>query len=286
MNRTLLPFFSLIRVSGGDAAAFLHGQLSNHIEGLAVGQACYATYNTPKGRVSANMIVLRREADFLLITAADVAENLIKRLRLFVLRAKAVFEPLPDWGVAAEWPDGLMPKPAAEPSLNFSAAFSDGLIRIALPHGGTWLAGPHESLPAYSETAEQAWQAHEILSGYPWIAAATANSSVAQMLNQHTIGGIHFKKGCYPGQEIIARAQYRGQVKRGLAVLESGQPLAAGSPVYAGDEEAGLIINSAPYKERAVHLAVIKHAAAARPLNAADCPLAVEHLFFATAIQE
>ena len=77
-----------------------------------------------------------------------------------------------------------------------------------------FLTGETAVLPAHDAAAENAWKLHEIRSGYPWISAATKESCVAQMLNQHTIGGVHFKKGCYPGQEIIARAQYRGQVKR------------------------------------------------------------------------
>ena len=76
MHTSALPFFGLIRVSGEDRASFLHGQLSNHIEGLAEGEACYATYNTPKGRVIANMLVFNRGEDLLLLTAADLVEAL------------------------------------------------------------------------------------------------------------------------------------------------------------------------------------------------------------------
>ena len=219
MHTSALPFFGLIRVSGEDRASFLHGQLSNHIEGLAEGEACYATYNTPKGRVIANMLVFNCGEDLLLLTAADLVEALCKRLRMFVLRAKAVFEPLPGYGAAGRLNEGATALPAAEPHLSFPFAVSDGLIECTLPHGGTLLAGEKDKLPAYDAEAENAWQLHEIRSGYPWISEATKESCVAQMLNQHTIGGVHFKKGCYPGQEIIARAQYRGQVKRGLAVL-------------------------------------------------------------------
>ena len=100
MHTSALPFFGLIRVSGEDRTSFLHSQLSNHIEGLAEGEACYATYNTPKGRVIANMLVFNRGEDLLLLTAADLVEALCKRLRMFVLRAKAVFEPLPGYGAA------------------------------------------------------------------------------------------------------------------------------------------------------------------------------------------
>ena len=129
--------------------------------------------------------------------------------------------------------------------------------------------------------AENAWNLHEIRSGYPWISAATKETAVAQMLNQHIIGGVHFKKGCYPGQEIIARAQYRGQVKRGLAVLSGDSLEAAGVGVVSEDAEAGQIINTALTENGSLSLAVIKFSAAQSPLTDADGNvLKQEKLFF------
>ena len=198
--QTRLPFFGLVRASGDDAAAFLHNQLSNDIQNLAPGQACYATYNTPKGRVIANMLVLNRGDDLLLALSADLIEPLVKRLRMFVLRAKVVFEPLADFAVAAELPDNIAAAPAAAPALAFAAQVHGQVWQIALPHQGRLNIGPAADLPDYDAAAENAWVRHEIESGYPWICAATSETAVAQMLNQHIIGGVHFKKGCYPGQ--------------------------------------------------------------------------------------
>lgn len=281
--QTRLPFFGVVRVHGEDAAAFLHSQLSNDIQNLAAGQACYATYNTPKGRVIANMLVLNRGNDFLLVMAADLTEAVTKRLRMFVLRAKAVFEVLPDEAVAAQLNDNAAPLPAQTPSLAFSAEEENGIWHITLPHQGRISIGNVSALPEYDASAENAWNTHEIRSGYPWICAATSEAAVAQMLNQHTIGGVHFKKGCYPGQEIIARAQYRGQVKRGLAVLSSTTPEAAGITVRQSDEEAGIILNSALTAEGSINLAVIKHGAAQAALSDADGnPLHRQTLFFQT----
>ena len=281
MKSSLLPFFGVVRVSGDDRAAFLHNQLSNHIEALAEGQACYATYNTPKGRVIANMLVINRGEDLLLVMAADLIESTIKRLRMFVLRAKVVFEALPEFGVAGELADNHAPQPPAEPQLAFAALQNENICRISLPHGGILLVGEQSRLPAYDAAAEYAWQRHEIESGYPWIADASREAAVAQMLNQHTIGGVHFKKGCYPGQEIIARAQYRGQVKRGLAVLSADSLQAAGVPVQQNGEEAGIIINSVPTENGSLCLAVIKHAAARAELSDANGnPLQQQTLFF------
>ena len=279
--QTRLPFFGLVRASGDDAAAFLHNQLSNDIQNLAPGQACYATYNTPKGRVIANMLVLNRGDDLLLALSADLIEPLVKRLRMFVLRAKVVFEPLADFAVAAELPDNIAAAPAAAPALAFAAQAHGQVWQIALPHQGRLNIGPAADLPDYDAAAENAWVRHEIESGYPWICAATSETAVAQMLNQHIIGGVHFKKGCYPGQEIIARAQYRGQVKRGLAVLTATTPEAAGIAVQQGGEEAGVILNSALTPEGSINLAVIKFAAAKAALTDADGnALALQRVFF------
>ncbi len=110
---TQLPFFAIVKVSGDDRHDFLHNQFSNDINHLEKNYACYATYNTPKGRVIANLIAFNTGDDILLILAADVAEKVVKRLKMFVLRAKVQLELLPDWGVAATLPDNaptVLPK--------------------------------------------------------------------------------------------------------------------------------------------------------------------------------
>ena len=279
--QTRLPFFGVVRVSGEDRASFLHGQLSNDINHLNENTACYATYNTPKGRVLANMIVLNRGEDLLLIMAQDLTEAIVKRLRMFVLRAKVIFEPLPDFAVAGELDETASPSPAAEPALSFPAQADNGVYTIILPHSGRLKIGEAGLLPEYDAAAENAWNLHEIRSGYAWISTATKETAVAQMLNQHIIGGVHFKKGCYPGQEIIARAQYRGQVKRGLAVLRGDSLEAAGVTVQNGGEEAGQIINTALTDTGSLSLAVIKFSAAHADLTDADGnALKQETLFF------
>lgn len=284
MMKTLLPFFGVVRVSGEDRQTFLHGQLSNDINHLQTGQACYATYNTPKGRVIANMIVVNRGGDLLLIMAQDLLEATVKRLRMFVLRAKAVFEILEDYAVGAELETSAEPLAAQEPNLAFATQQdSDGICSIALPHGGILRIAPETALPPYDAAAESAWRLHEIRSGYPWICAATKETAVAQMLNQHIIGGVHFKKGCYPGQEIIARAQYRGQVKRGLAVLSGNSAVEAGTLLTADGEEAGIVLDSVQDSENFTALTVIKFSAAQKELTAPNGSIfKAVHPFFKT----
>ena len=277
-----LPFFGVAEVSGADAAEFLHSQLSNHILDLQPGEACFATYNSPRGRVLANMLVLRRADRFLLVMAADLLEATIKRLRMFVLRSKTVFHTDSAWQVYGQSGADTGADAAA---LKFVAEEGDnGLITLVLA-GGNRILLSSVPLPDADHPAE-AWQAAEILQGRPWISQLTVESCVAQMLNQHLLGGVHFKKGCYPGQEIIARAQYRGQVRRGMAVCRSAMPVAVGSKVEADGEEVGIVINSAAHDGAFVLLAVIKHGAAGKALQAGGQALQTLKLMFETEADE
>ena len=275
-----LPFFGVAEVSGADAAEFLHSQLSNHILDLQPGEACFATYNSPRGRVLANMLVLRRADRFLLVMAADLLDATIKRLRMFVLRSKTVLHTDRAWQVYGQSGADTGADAAA---LKFAAEEDDnGLITLVLAGGNRILLSTAPLPDADHPAAAEAWQAAEILQGRPWISQPTVESCVAQMLNQHLLGGVHFKKGCYPGQEIIARAQYRGQVRRGMAVCRSTQPVAVGSKVEADGEEVGIVINSAAYDGAVVLLAVIKHGAAGKALQAGGQALQTLKLLFET----
>lgn len=267
---SLLPYLGVLKVSGEDRASFLHNQLSNDISNLPASHACYATYNTPKGRVLANMLVLNTGEELWLIMSADLIDAIAKRLRMFVMRSKAVLENVSDsLGVASSLiptdEDYALP---AEPPLLLNAEFRNEVWHIALPHAGVLCVGELAALPVHNEKAELQWRSHEINHGYPWVRAANSETCVAQMLNQHLLGGVHFRKGCYPGQEIIARAQYRGQVKRGLVMYGSNQLVEPGEKLFddAG-EEVGVVINAIPQAMGSLILAVVKYAAADESLN-------------------
>lgn len=276
--RTLLPFFAVIRVSGDDRHGFLHNQLSNNINELKTKQACYATYNTPKGRVIANFLVYNAGEALYLAVAADLAEKLLKRLSMFVLRAHVKLDILSEWGVSGSLKEDAVPILPCEPQL---VLHCNDVGEIVLPHSGCLKIAPKTDLPNYCAEYELSWEKHEILSGYSWISAATSETCVAQMLNQHTIGGVHFRKGCYPGQEIIARAQYLGQVRRGLILARHNTVHTAGATVYnEHGEEVGIVINSAG----CLNLLVIKHNAVQSELrDVSGSIFTVQHLFFTPA---
>ena len=256
---SLLPYLGVLKVSGEDRASFLHNQLSNDISNLPASHACYATYSTPKGRVLANMLVLNTGEELWLIMSADLIDTITKRLRMFVMRSKAVLENVSDrLGVASSLiptdEDYALP---AEPPLLLNAEFGNGVWQIALPHAGVLCVGELAALPAHNEKAELQWRSHEINHGYPWVRAANSETCVAQMLNQHRLGGVHFRKGCYPGQEIVARSQFRGQIKRRAYIVHAPAALTAGAAVLtASDAECGLVVMAAPAAQGGWHAIV------------------------------
>ena len=275
---TRLPFFGVVRVSGADAAVFLHNQLSNDIKNLPVNGAAYASYNSPQGRVLANMLVLNSEVGFLLIMAADLCEAITTRLDKYILRSQVHLTIETEYVVIGCLPQ--QPQPFEPITQLPSRQLAEALWQIDVPHGGYYLVGQENKnhLPIADNRQIALWERYEISAGFPWISAQTSGKCVAQMLNLHHTGAIHFKKGCYPGQEIIARARYLGQVKRGLVSLIAPVPLYAADEVQnEAGEEVGLIINTVDYNEA---LAVIKHEAVQKPLFVRAHPLDLNAVFF------
>ena len=244
--RTRLASFGLIEVSGSDARSFLHNQLSNDLLHLAPDQAQWSAYCSPKGRMLAGFLTwcAPPERIFLACDRALVP-GLIKRLRMFVLRAKAVIE---DASERFEF-TGVIG--AAGDHAPLRLALTDDAMRIDLPA----VDGQRRELvvvPAVNATVtgddESGWKAMMIAAGEVWLTPATQDQFVPQMVNFDAIGGISFKKGCYPGQEVVARAHYRGAVKRRMYPARVKGTASAGQPLFAGDadgQECGMIANAA-----------------------------------------
>ena len=252
-----LTDWGLIRAQGPDAASFLHGQLTQDTNSLRTGTARLAGYCSPKGRLLASFIVWRGDADTVyLACSADLLAPALKRLSMFVLRAKCKLTDasadLPLYGLAgtasAAWLGDAAPAAAWA-----SASLGAGQV-IRLPDvDGTarWLlAQPADApAPALPALPADAWAALEVRSGVVRITAATVEQFVPQMVNLELVGGVNFQKGCYPGQEIVARSQYRGTLKRRSLVFHSAAPLAVGQEVFHSDDPAqpaGLVALAAP----------------------------------------
>jgi folate-binding protein YgfZ len=228
----LSPLNALLRVSGDDAADFLHNQFTNDVKALAVGAAQWNAWCTPKGRLLATFVLARDAGGYLLLLPAAFAEAIAKRLRMFVLRAKVKVEDAsaatPRFGV---W-DGALPA---------------GSFRLGEARALVFGTAP-EGRPA---TLDE-WALSLIRDGVVQVVPGTQEAFVPQMANYELVGGVSFRKGCYPGQEIVARTQYRGILKKRAVRVLSATPLAPGESVYSdafGDQSSGTVANVAPSPE-------------------------------------
>ncbi len=242
--------WGVIRAVGPEAATFLHGQLTNDTEHLAVGAACLAGYCSPKGRLLASFIVWRAAKEELLLAChASVLPATLKRLSMFVLRAKCKLSDasteLPLCGAAGATAQGLLVDAPV-----WSARTADDRTVIRLPDAeGVPRALVAGAAPVGEPLSLDSWRWLEVRSGIAVIEAATTDQFVPQMLNFEIVGGVNFQKGCYPGQEIVARAQYRGTVKRRAFLFDTEGAALAGQEIFhSGDaaQPAGRVANAAP----------------------------------------
>jgi hypothetical protein len=272
--------WGLIQAQGADAATFLQGQLTNDVASLGPGAARLAGYCSAKGRLLASFVVSRPAADeFLLACSADLLPATLKRLSMFVLRAKcrlsdASVERAP-WGLAgdaaAAWLGGAMPAAAWQVAAHgggFAIRLPDALdAPVASDAPGVprllWLAAPDAARPPLPILSADAWSWLEVHSGVARIVAATVDQFVPQMVNFELTAGVDFHKGCYPGQEVVARSQYRGTLKRRMHLVASGAPLAPGEEVFHSDDPgqpAGSVVLAASHDGRHAALVSLKTA--------------------------
>jgi hypothetical protein len=247
----------VIRASGADAATFLQSQLTNDVASLDVGTARLAGFCSAKGRLQASFIVWRAGADeFLLSCAADILAPTLKRLSMFVLRAKCKL---------SDASDSLAVVGVAGPVA--SAMLGDAAVWQVRAHGATTLlrlpdaaglprawvvaaTGSEIDVAAGPEMTLETWRWLEVESGIVTIEAATVDRFVPQMVNFELVGGVDFQKGCYPGQEVVARSQYRGTTKRRTLLFDCDTLPVAGQDVFANGssgEPAGTVANAAPH---------------------------------------
>lgn len=264
-----LPDFGVIAASGADAASFLHSQLTNDVETLGGGHARLAGYCTAKGRLLATMLILRDGDDILLILPKELLAAIQKRLQMFVLRAKVKLRDASgDYailGLAGAFESAALgaylPEPGDIPYAKQDSE-SGSLIRLPDADGvprSLWIADPSRAIAAWPVLAETlkpassaSWRLTDIETAIPWVVQATQEKFVPQMINYELIGGVSFKKGCYPGQEIVARSQYLGKLKRRmlparLSAADVAADVAAGTEVFsetAPEQPCGMIVNA------------------------------------------
>ncbi|MDN2714029.1 folate-binding protein [Janthinobacterium sp. SUN120] len=260
----------LIGLNGDEAASFLHGQLTNDVEHLSPEQVRLAGYCTPKGRLLASFLMWRNATTIYLQLPRAIQPAIQKRLQMFVLRAKAKLHDA-SGDEANQVVLGLGGKQANAalsawfpvlPATPFSKVehASGTLLRVADAFGSPryeWLTSAATARDAWPPLTAQlakggndAWHLSDIHAGIPQITAATQEQFVPQMVNFELLGGVNFKKGCYPGQEIVARSQYLGKLKRRTTLVSiADASVAAGGELFAvsdPEQPCGMVVNAAP----------------------------------------
>jgi folate-binding protein YgfZ len=274
---SVLNQYSAYRISGDDAETFLQGQLSNDVKQLIDGHHGQLTsYCTPKGRMLAIFYLVRLANDYIAIMPSAIAETVFQRLQMFIMRSKVEINALVDNCslLGLHQADSLLSQELT-PSANAYASASQGnnlslrissqpsrLLVLASDQLATELSND-ESLLASNDH----WHLADIEAGIPNLFAETQECFVPQMTNLELIDGVNFRKGCYPGQEVVARLHYLGTAKRrmyGLAITASEKPEINASLFDEGSEQAiGSIVNAVeltPGNYKALAVLRVEHA--------------------------
>ncbi|MFK7160890.1 hypothetical protein V6U78_07570 [Marinospirillum sp. MEB164] len=248
-----LPHWAVLALTGGQPKKLLQGQTTCDLRLLSPAQALPGLLCDLKGRVMASFIVIERaEDDVLLALPRSTLESLTQQLQPYLPFFRTQLQVLNDWTVMGS----LTPTPA--PSAGFTTEQETNSIALHLPYQSPAQLHLHAQTTTTPATPEQqaAWQQAEIESGWLWIEAQHQAQFLPQMLNFQALGAVSFKKGCYTGQEIVARAQFRGQVKKRLYRLQLADttPLSELGIFNAQGQEVGQLVSQV--KDQA--LAVIK----------------------------
>jgi len=269
-----LSHTTALKFSGADAESFLQGQLTCDVTGLRFG-ATWGAWCSSQGRMLASFVLWRGDAGFFMALRSDIAPGVQQRIARYVLRAKVAIEParLALAGFFGAEAEAALGAGAALPRAPLEAASlggDDALIRLdgsrfLLALGADGADARLLQIGArLARISASAWDWLDVRRGIPWVTAATQDRLVPQMANLERIGGVSFTKGCYTGQEIVARAQHRGTVKRGAFVANVAAAAAAGDELYAedlGDQAAGLVVNAASSPEGGTDVLVSVNAA-------------------------
>jgi len=280
-----LDDLGLIRATGPEARAFLQGQLSNDSKLLSLSQGQLSGYCSPKGRLLAVFTVLQLgEDDFALALPAGLLAPTLKRLKMFVLRSKLTLS-----DASSELPAlGVMGEAAAAALATFGFAVPDSDYGSA-QHAGTLLLRRPGPVPRFELRAAPGqlaalrqslnllpanpddWALAEVLAGTPQVLPETTDHFVPQTINLDLAGGVSFTKGCYPGQEIVARVHYLGRVKQRLRLAQAQATLPPGTQLLdAEGHSVGMVMAAAPHPQLGAVLALslnLSHAGEA-PLRA------------------
>ena len=253
-----LTSLGLIRAQGDDAAKFLHNQFTNDFSLLDLSKARLAGFCSAKGRLQASLIGFKRSpTDILLVCSTDILAVTLKRLSMFVMRAKVQLSDASSdfslYGLAGSALQTATESIAYNQAAAWSRVDFDDVNVITLyPADGVeralWVAPTGVPAPAGEPMPETLWAWGEVRSGIATVTLPIVDALVPQMLNYESVGGVSFKKGCYPGQEVVARSQFRGTLKRRAYLAHSEVAMSAGAELFAADADGqpcGIVVQTA-----------------------------------------
>lgn len=245
-----------LRVTGADAEPFLQGQLSSDLRQLTAARAQFSSWNSPKGRMLAFLLLVRAGDAIDLWMPDALVPAIQKRLKMFVLRSKVVIDDLAGgrvaYGVVGPDPAARLSAaglPAPAEVRGVEAANGVQIVRTLGAEPRFLVLGAPDTLPAPADPDDTAWRFGDIEAGLPVVFPETQDRWVAQMANLDRIAAIGFEKGCYTGQEVVARLHYLGNLKKRLFRLTGEGPgPARGADVQVGGEgqAVGEIVDSVP----------------------------------------
>ncbi len=268
-----LSGFAVLEVSGNDRQSFLHGQFINDLNLIDTPAAQLSAWCNPKGQVITTLLIINTGENYFLIFKEELKEVVQKRLSMYILRSDVKINDISDQspliGIAntsdlAIFGSNIPSKPGELHAI-------DDLIIVCLPDfsGRYLITGAIETLKnkvtelniKSQMTSSSIWDLLDILAGLPWITSKTQEQFLPQMLNLDSLNALNYQKGCYPGQEVIARLHYKGKVKKRLNLIKSEQQLHIGDNIYLEqpDNKVGTIINTAIHPDgKSYALAVIE----------------------------
>ncbi len=279
-----LSHMGLISAYGDDAETFLQGQSSNDVSQVSGSRSQLSSYCSPKGRMLANFRLFKRGETYYLRMPRELIEPVLQRLRMFVLMSKVTLEDADDalvrFGFSGPEAEAELSQALGTPPADDDAVVQIGevtVIRIPGPHPRFELYGELEPMKKLwdklnvhaAPVGASPWALLDILAGIPTVYSQTSEAFVPQMANMELVNGVSFKKGCYPGQEVVARMQYLGKLKRRMYRLhmDSNEAPKPGDDLFDANDEseqsAGKIVDAQPHPDGGIAaLAVVQIASA------------------------
>jgi folate-binding protein YgfZ len=292
-----LSQFGLLKVTGEDAQSFLQNLLSNDIREVTPARAQLSSFNNAKGRMLASMLIWRNENDYVLQLHHSLCEAIRKKLSMYVLRSKVkivdVSAELVCIGVAGN--EVLKALQALYPAL------PQQVMEVSTHNGDSILCReanrfqitttPHRAVELWQSLAElhavgsSCWDWLDIRAGVPFVQTATFEAFVPQMLNFEVIGGVNFKKGCYPGQEIVARMHYLGKPKRRMyfAHIDESHEATAGNALFSTvseEQSCGTVVDASLSPNGGIDMLVVVQTASHESASVHLASLAGPQLHF------